>query len=269
MEELRVEGIAGKTAIVTGGASGLGAGLVRAFVRAGVNVAVADILEPQGEQLAAELGAGCLFRRTDLRSDADIDQLLAATQARFGRIDFLINLACSYAEQGLNSSRADWQAVFDINLFGHAMLIQKAVPFLEKSAGASVVNFSSASGHIAQMGRWVYPATKAAIEQMTRSAALELSARGIRVNALLPGMVGKRPEDYPSEEAATKSAAMAARSSMLARLQQPDEVAEAALFLCSSHARFVTGSCLKVDGGYTALGPMARELHVPSRPASS
>jgi NAD(P)-dependent dehydrogenase (short-subunit alcohol dehydrogenase family) len=259
-----LDGIAGSVAIITGGASGLGAGVTRGFVRTGALVAVADIQEEPGRRLSAELGENALFVKTDLKSDEQLDELLARTQAKFGRIDFLLNVACSYAEDGLRSSRADWQTVFDVNLFGHAVLIQKAVPYLSKSKGASVVNLSSASAHIAQMGRWVYPATKAAIEQMTRSAALELAQFGIRVNALLPGMVAKADPNQPAE-AARKIGDMAQRSNMLGRPQQADEVAEAALFLCSSHARFITGSCLVADGGYTALGPLGREVHIPRR----
>ncbi len=259
-------GIEGKVAIVTGGASGLGAGLDTAFVRAGVRVVVADILQERGQALQDSLGEHCLFVETDLRDDAAIDRLLARTQARFGGLDFVVNVACSYAEDGLRSSRAQWQSVFDINLFGHALLIQKAVPLLKASPSASVVNFSSASGRIAQMGRWVYPATKAALEQLTRSAALELAADGIRVNAILPGVIAKEAGDYPSAEVAQRVADLAARSNIAGRLQQPDEVAQAALFLCSAHARFMTGSCLTVDGGCTALGPLGKERHIPRRP---
>ncbi len=257
-----MDGIEGKVAIVTGGASGLGAGLARAFVSAGVKVVVADVLGTAGERLQAELGGGCLFQATDLRSDDQLDALLDRVRAHFGGLDFLLNAACSYAENGLRSSRTEWQAVFDVNLFGHAVLMQKAVPLLAASTGASVVNLSSASAHIAQMGRWAYPASKAAIEQLTRSAALELAPHGIRVNALLPGIVG-RPDGAP--EAAERIQEMARQSTMLGRVQEADDVAQAALFLCSRHARFMTGSCLAVDGGYTALGPQGKALHLPRR----
>jgi NAD(P)-dependent dehydrogenase (short-subunit alcohol dehydrogenase family) len=260
-----VEGLTGKVAVVTGGASGLGAGMVRSFVAAGLKVVVADLLERQGRLLADELGPACIFQRTDLRSDEDLDALLATAQQRFAGLDFLFNVACSYAEEGLQTSRSGWHQVFDINLFGHALLIQKALPYLVHSQAASIVNFSSASGHIAQMGRWVYPATKAAIEQMTRSAALELADQGIRVNAILPGLIGKPSHEYASEEAAQRIAGLADRFNMFSRLQTAEEVAEAALFLCSSHARFITGACLAVDGGYTALGPQGKERHVPRR----
>jgi NAD(P)-dependent dehydrogenase (short-subunit alcohol dehydrogenase family) len=264
-----VDGLNGKVAIVTGGASGLGATLCRAFAAAGTRVVIADIMQPQAQRLQEEIGPASAAVKTDLRSDEDIDRLVAATERQFGGLDFVVNLACSYAEAGVQSSRQQWQAVFDINLFGHALLIQKAVPLLKRSASASVVNFSSASGRIAQMSRWVYPATKAAIEQMTRSAALELAEHGIRVNSLIPGMIAKQPHEYASLEAAERIGALAARSNVLSRLQQPGEVAETVLFLCSSHARFMTGSTLVADGGYTTLGPLGRERHVPQRHQAS
>lgn len=261
-----MKGIAGKVAIVTGGASGLGAGLVRVFVQAGLKVVIADVLDQPAGRLVHELGQACLFHHTDLCSDADLQSLVDAAAGRFGGIDFLVNVACSYAEHGVHTDRAGWHAVFDVNLIGHVMLMQKALPWLRKSAAPSIVNFSSASGHIAQGGRWVYPATKAAIEQLTRSAALDLAQDGIRVNAVLPGMIGKPPEEYASEEAARRIAGLAERFSMFSRLQTPEEVGEAVLFLCSHHARFITGSCLAADGGYTALGPQGKEVHVPRRP---
>lgn len=259
-----MDGIEGKVAIVTGGASGLGAGLVRALVSAGVQVVVADVLVARGNDLQAELADGCLFHPTDLRSDSQLDALLGRTHTHFGGLDFLLNVACSYAEDGLGSSREQWQAVFDVNLFGHAVLIQKAVPLLAASAGASVVNLSSASAHIAQMSRWVYPASKAAIEQLTRSAALELAPHGIRVNALLPGIVDREDGSVP-DDAAERIQEMARQSTIMGRIQAADEVAQAALFLCSAHARFITGSCLAADGGYTALGPQGKALHRPRR----
>ena len=263
-----MDGITTAVALVTGAATGLGAGVARYFVELGASVVIADVQDAAGQALANELGPRALFVRTDLSQDAPLDALLDRARAEFGGLDFLINVACSYAEDGLGSSREQWRALFDVNVFGHALLIQKAVPLLRASQRASIVNVTSASAHIAQMGRWAYPASKAAIEQLTRSAALELAQDGIRVNSLLPGMVSKG-DQYPSEQAATRNAEMAARSNMLGRLQEPREVAQAIAFLCSSDARFMTGSCLVVDGGYTSLGPMGKEVHIPRRPPAT
>jgi NAD(P)-dependent dehydrogenase (short-subunit alcohol dehydrogenase family) len=258
-------GINEKVAIVTGGASGLGAGIVRSMVAAGVCVVVADILGKEGALLENELGRNCLFHRTDLTVDSDLDSLLQKCVDRFGGVDFLVNVACSYIDKGVESQRREWHAGFDVNVIGHVMLLQRALPYLKKSSSPSVVNFTSASGHIAQAQRWVYPATKAAIEQVTRSAALDLAEFGIRVNSVLPGLTAKYEQNSAPAEAKRRIESLASRLHMIARPGAPQEVADAVLFLCSDHAKFMTGSCLTVDGGYTSLGPQGREVHVPSR----
>ncbi|HVL57301.1 MAG TPA: SDR family oxidoreductase [Burkholderiaceae bacterium] len=259
-----MEGVSGRVAIVTGGANGIGAGIVDGFARAGVRVTIADIVDP-AEQALAELSPDAVqFVRADLRRDDDLDAVVDATVQRFGGIDFLLNVACTYADGGFDADRAAWRNGFDINVFGHVMLLQRAHPHLRRSTCASVVNFASASGHIAQAGRWVYPASKAAIEQLTRSQALDLAEDGIRVNALLPGWVRKPWQDTAEPDTNRRYEALAGRLHMLGRLGTLTEIAEAALFLCSAHARFVTGSCLRVDGGYTALGPQGKEKVLPT-----
>ncbi len=186
-----MQGIADRVAIITGGASGIGAGLVRAFVAAGAKVAFADIQDEPAHALAAELDARCAFVHTDLRHDPDIDRLVATTAERFGGIDFIINAAATYADQGIASDRAAWQNGFDTNLIGHVMLVRRALDRLRRSSWPSVVWFSSESAHVGLTGRWIYPATKAAIEQVVRSQALDLAPDRIRVNAVMPGWTEK------------------------------------------------------------------------------
>lgn len=128
-----MKGLAGKSAIITGGASGLGAGLVKAFVEAGVKVVSADVSTEQGQRIVDELGGECAFKKTDLRQDSEIDAVVAETADRFGGIDFIINAACTYDEQGLDSSREKWLNGFDVNVFGHVGLVQRALPYLKKS----------------------------------------------------------------------------------------------------------------------------------------
>ena len=113
-----MRGLDGKTAVVTGGATLIGAAVVRAFRAAGVNVAVADIDAAGGERLAAELGAGVLFVPTDIRDDTQIERLVSQVAERFERIDFLVNLACSYLDDGPASARADWLESLDVNVVG-------------------------------------------------------------------------------------------------------------------------------------------------------
>ena len=259
-----MDGIEDKVAIVTGGASGIGAGVARAFADAGASVVIADILEAEGNALAAELGPGGRFVATDLRRDEEIGRLIDTTVQAFGGIDFVVCVACTYLDHGAESSRADWMNGFGVNLFGHILLVQRARPWLAQSSCASVVNFSSGSANFALSGRWIYPATKAAIEQVTRSQAIDLAADGIRVNAVQPAWTAKAALASGPPDARERYNAIAQRLHMLGRAGSASEVADAVLFLCSAHAGFVTGSCLRVDGGHTAMGPQGRDRVLPT-----
>jgi NAD(P)-dependent dehydrogenase (short-subunit alcohol dehydrogenase family) len=259
-----MKGIADRVAIVTGGASGIGAGLVCAFVTAGAKVAFADIQDAPALALARELGPRCMFVPADLRRDDEIDRLVATAAERFGGIDFVINAAATYADEGLQSDRAAWHNGFDTNLIGHVMLVRAALPHLQRSPSPSVVWFSSESAHVGLTGRWIYPATKAAIEQVVRSQALDLAPDRIRVNAVMPGWTEKPWHKTAPPDVREHYARMSDRLHMLGRMGTLAEVADAVLFLCSEHASFITGSCLKVDGGHSALGPQGKDKHSPA-----
>jgi NAD(P)-dependent dehydrogenase (short-subunit alcohol dehydrogenase family) len=259
-----MQGVQGKVAIVTGGASGIGVGVARTFVRAGVKVVLADILDEPGERLAAELGTNCRYVHADLRSDKDLASLVSFTVAQFGGIDFLINSACTYADEGERATREEWLNAYNVNVFGHVVLLQLARPYLARSANASVVNFTTEAAHAGLAGRWVYPSSKAAIEQLTKSQALDLAADRIRVNSVLPGWIRKPIHDTAPDAVKQEYAKWADKLHMLGRLGTLDEVADMVLFLCSSHASFTTGSCMCVDGGHSALGPQGREKVLPT-----
>jgi NAD(P)-dependent dehydrogenase (short-subunit alcohol dehydrogenase family) len=259
-----MRGVANKVAIVTGGSSGIGVGVARCFVAAGVKVVLADILDAPGEKLASELGSNCRYLHADLRCDEDIARLVSFTAGEFGGIDFLINSACTYADRGEAASRQEWLDAYDVNVFGHVILLQHARPYLARSDNASVVNFTTEAAHAGLAGRWVYPSSKAAIEQLTKSQALDLAADGIRVNSVLPGWIRKPIHDTAPAAVKQEYAKWADKLHMLGRLGTLDEVAETVLFLCSSHATFTTGSCMVVDGGHSAMGPQGREKVLPT-----
>jgi len=259
-----MKGIKNRVAIITGAASGIGAGLARAFTEAGAKVVLADIQEKEGAQIAQTVGHDCVFVPTDLREDKDIDTLVEAAAAKFGGIDFLINAAATYADNGFDSDRALWLNGFNTNLVGHVMLVRRAHEHLKRSSWPSIIYFSSESAHVGLSGRWIYPATKAAIEQVTRSQALDLAADRIRVNAVMPGWTEKPWQKVAPQEVKDRYARLSDKLHMIGRLGTLEEVADAVLFLCSEHAGFITGSCLRVDGGHSVLGPQGKEKHLPT-----
>ncbi|MGB8811727.1 MAG: SDR family oxidoreductase [Paracoccaceae bacterium] len=254
-----MRGLDGKVAIVPGGATKIGRAVVDAFRAAGTRVMVADI--------NAEAGAACVadgvgFTACDLRDDAQIAALVAATKAKFGRIDFLVNVACSYLDNGAKSTRAEWLESLDVNIVGSVILMQAAQDELARNKGA-IVNFGSISARVAQTGRWLYPVSKAAILQLTRNQAMDLAPLGIRVNAVSPGWTWSNIMDQLTGGDRAKTDRVAAPFHLLGRVADPAEVAAAVLFLCSDEASFITGTDLAVDGGYTAMGPERAAPAIP------
>jgi NAD(P)-dependent dehydrogenase (short-subunit alcohol dehydrogenase family) len=252
-----MQGIEGKTAIITGGATLIGESVAAALRAAGARVVLADIDEKKGSAAAERQGANCIFIATDVTSDSSIEHCVAKTVETFGGVDFLVNCACAYVDNGAASTRDEWLTSYNVNLVGAAMLLKACRPEMQKRGGGSVVNFASISAKVAQAGRWLYPATKAAMQQFTRSAALDLAADHIRVNSVSPGWTWSSAIEALSGGDKAKADAVAADFHPLGRLGLPEEVAQVVLFLLSEHASFVTGSDYACDGGYGALGPEA------------
>ncbi|MSS72718.1 MAG: glucose 1-dehydrogenase [Candidatus Latescibacteria bacterium] len=244
----------GRVAIVTGGASGIGAATAQEFVAGGAAVAIFDINQAGGEEMARSLGPNACFFHVDVSDAEACRQAVDALVAQTGRLDFLVNNAVSFIAKGLDVTTADWERSLGVNVRGYANMVQACFEPMRRAGGGAVVNLASISGHIAQPGRWTYNASKGAILAMTKCQALDLSPHHIRVNAVSPGWIWTPEVARAASGDRAKWEPVWGRYHMLRRLGEPREVARAILFLCSDDASFITGADLPVDGGYLGMG---------------
>ena len=240
--------LGGKTAIVTGAARGLGADIAAGLHAAGASVVYAD------RDPAEVPPERALYRRTDLASDDDIAGCVSATLARFGTLDILVNCAVSYADPGLSATRAEWLAALDVNVVGAALLTARATDAM--SSCGVVVNIGSVGGKFGAAGRALYPASKAALLQFTRNAAVSLAPRGIRVLSVSPAWTWS-PALAALAGTPARADDVGGKLHPLGRVGRGRDVANAVLFACSDLAGFITGVDIPVDGGFSALGPDA------------
>lgn len=240
-----------KVAIVTGAASGFGAGMARRFAAEGAKVIVADITEDAGRAIAADIGDAAHFVRCDVTSADDWNAAVAATCDKFGRLDIVVNNA-GYTHLNrpmLEVAEDEYDRIFAVNVKALYLSAQAALPVFRAQGGGQFLNIASTAGVRPRPGLVWYNSSKAAAIGVTRSMAIELAPEQIRVNAINP-VAGETPlltrfmgEDTPEKRAQFKA------SVPLGRLSTADDIAGAAVYLCSDDASLVTGVCMEVDGG--------------------
>lgn len=251
----------GKVAIVTGGASGIGEAAVRLFARSGARVLIGDIDRGGGGRVAADVvgdGGVAAFRATDVAQSAEVKALVTEAVDRWGRLDIIFNNAGVAAREGgiADSDEDEFDRTIAVDLKGVYLGIKHAVPAMAESGGGSIISTSSICGLVGFPSLGAYSASKAGVLALTRVAAVEYAGRGIRANAICPGIIatpmsfadvrmGQSPEDV--------TAAMS-RMQPTRRTGAAEDIAQAALWLAGDASSFVTGQEIVVDGGYVIDG---------------
>jgi len=241
----------GKVALVTGGASGFGLGIAQAFAREGARVMILDLNGAAAEAAAGGIGEAARAVTADVTRAADAARAVEATLSAFGRLDILVNNAgTSHRNQPmLDVTEEEFDRVFAVNVKSIYLLARAVVPHFRERGGGVILNIGSTAGIRPRPGLAWYNATKGAVNLLSKSMAVELAPDRIRVNALAP-VAGETPllatfigEDTPERRAAFRA------TIPWGRLSTPQDIANAALFLCSDEAEMVTGAVLEVDGG--------------------
>jgi NAD(P)-dependent dehydrogenase (short-subunit alcohol dehydrogenase family) len=246
--------LSGKVAIVTGGASGIGAATAELFVDEGAEVVIADVADEQGEKLAATLGAAAVFKHTDVADADDVQELVDFAVEHFGGLHVMFNNAGvpSAFARLLDNDLADYEQVMAVNLFGVMVGTQRAARHMAEHGGGSVINTSSIAALTGGAGPLTYRVSKAAVVAFSRSAAIDLADYGIRVNCIAPGHIATGITNYDMGP-------VIRLTQPLQRQGGPADVANAVLFLAGERAAQITGIVVPVDGG-TVAGPPVSQM---------
>jgi NAD(P)-dependent dehydrogenase (short-subunit alcohol dehydrogenase family) len=249
----------GKVALITGGASGIGAESGRRLAREGAKVVLTDLAAEAGQAIADEIAAAggtAVFLAQDVTDEARWAEVAETVMSRFGRIDVLVNSAgvASGLEPILEATLEGWRRVTGINLDGTFLGVRAVAPAMAAAGRGSIINLSSILGKVGQPGAAAYCASKGGVLLLTKAVALELAPLGVRVNSVHPGYI-ETPmvkNAFRESENENEMRDLIVSRHALGRLGVPREIADAIVFLASDESSFMTGSELVVDGGYTA-----------------
>jgi NAD(P)-dependent dehydrogenase (short-subunit alcohol dehydrogenase family) len=248
----------GKVALITGAASGIGRATAVRFVQEGAAVIIFDRDQIRGAEVAQQIrtsSRSALFLPIDISVEEQVQQGIAKATAEFGDLNILVNNAAAFVFGTYDVPQSDWDRVLSVNVKGAALCTKYAVDGMIRNGGGAIVNVNSISGFVAQEKSLPYSTSKAALLGLNRCLAMDLAPHNIRVNAVAPGCIDTPQLRCDIERTGLtyeQDLAIEGPMHLLNRFGTPDEVANAILFLASDEASFITGTCLMVDGGYTA-----------------
>jgi NAD(P)-dependent dehydrogenase (short-subunit alcohol dehydrogenase family) len=255
--------LVGRIAIVTGGAAGIGRGIVESFVREGAKVVIADVVAERGEALAAMLGPAARFKRADVSKPEDVQAVVDTAVAEFGGLHIMVNnagVSGAYHNRFLDDDLADFCQIIGVNLFGVMLGSQSAGRHMAANGGGSIINIASSAATLAGYGVMAYRASKAGMVQFSKAIAIDLAEYGVRVNCIAPSRIATDMAAFSGpgmsaeqvERVKTAIARVQLSNQPLKRQGTPEDVAQAAIFLASGRSAQITGAVLPVDGGTTA-----------------
>ncbi|MET0152756.1 MAG: glucose 1-dehydrogenase [Candidatus Binatia bacterium] len=249
----------GRVAIITGGASGIGASTTRLFVENGARVVIADVQRDLGEALTRELSPSAVFHRADVSNEDDVRAMVERVEAAFGRLDCMFNNAGFGGALGTIAGTPveEWDLTFHVLVRGVFLGMKHAAPLLRRQGG-SIISTASVAGLVGGYSPHAYAAAKAAVIQLTKSVALEMAEDRIRVNCICPGFIAT---PLALNTVGKPDSLLEARKPQMVGAQpierpgEPTDIAEMALFLASDRSTFITGQAFVVDGGFAAGRP--------------
>jgi cyclopentanol dehydrogenase len=245
--------LAGKVALISGGARGQGEAEARLFVKEGAKVVLGDILVELGQKVAADIaaqGGQATFVKLDVTQETDWQQAVATAARNYGKLDILINNAGIFRTEGVEATSLElWNQVIAVNQTGVWLGMKCAIPVMRKAGGGSIVNISSGAGIIGSGFAAAYHGTKGAVRILTKTAAIEYAKENIRINSVHPGVVDTEMIRGTLNQEGMQGAI---RAHPLGRMGTAEDISYAVLYLASDEASYVTGAELVIDGGYTA-----------------